>query len=65
MSLLKVIVQAIRERRLPSLGWASGGVIRSGCPRCGEPIVLSKVEAGRPAFRCPACGEGGAWKAGP
>ena len=64
MSFLKVILQAIRERRLPMLGWASGDVIRSKCPRCGKPIMLAKVEAGKPAFKCPACGEEGTWKAG-
>lgn len=61
MTLWKVITQAVRERRLPMFGWSSGDFIRAKCPGCGKPILLSKVEPGEPAFRCPACGEEGAW----
>lgn len=62
MSLLKVFLQAIRERRLPMLAWSRGDAIRSKCPRCRAAITLSEVAPGEQAFQCPACGEQGTWK---
>ena len=63
MSLLKVIVQAIRERRLPMFAWSRDGTITAKCPRCRAPIALSKMAAEGQAFKCPACGEEATWKA--
>ena len=63
MSLLKVIMQAIREWRLPMFGLSRNGVALSRCPRCRAPITLTKVVAGEPAFRCASCGEEAMWKA--
>jgi hypothetical protein len=63
MSLFRVILRAIRERRLPMLAWSRGDNIRSRCPQCRAPVVLSEVREGERAFTCPACGVAGTWKA--
>ena len=46
MSLIRVILQAIRERRLLMFAWSRNDTIHSNCPRCRAPIMLAKVEAG-------------------
>jgi predicted RNA-binding Zn-ribbon protein involved in translation (DUF1610 family) len=63
MSALKVLLQAIREWRLPMIAWSRHDEMRSRCPRCGESITLSLVAVGKRAFKCPVCGEVGTWKA--
>jgi hypothetical protein len=63
MSLIRVILQAIRERRLPMFGWSRNGTLHSSCPRCRAPIMMSKIEAGKQAFTCSSCGESAVWKA--
>jgi predicted RNA-binding Zn-ribbon protein involved in translation (DUF1610 family) len=63
MSLLKVILQAIRERRLPMIAWSGAEGTSSRCSRCRAPITLTRVAEGKQAFRCPSCGEEGVWKA--
>jgi endogenous inhibitor of DNA gyrase (YacG/DUF329 family) len=63
MTLLKVIMQAIRERKLPMFGWSWGDTISAKCPQCHAAILLSKIEAGRQSFKCPACGEAATWVA--
>jgi hypothetical protein len=61
MRLFRVILQAIRDRRLPMFAWA-GDRIRSTCPRCRAVVTLSTIATGKRAFKCPACGEEGTWK---
>jgi hypothetical protein len=63
MSLLKVFLQAIRERKLPMFAWLRGRTIQSRCPRCRAPITLSRQVTEGQAFMCQACGESGVWKA--
>ncbi len=63
MSLFKVLLQAIRERKLPMFAWSRGGSISSRCPRCRAPIALTEVAAGKHAFKCVSCGEEATWRA--
>jgi hypothetical protein len=61
MSFLKVLLQTIRERKLPMFAWSRGGAIHSRCPRCSAAIKLSAISSGAQAFQCQACGEEGTW----
>ena len=63
MSLLKVLLEAIRERKFPMIAWSGVDGISSRCPRCRASITLTKVAEGKQALKCPSCGEEATWKA--
>jgi hypothetical protein len=62
MNLLTVLIDAIKQRKLPMIVLSRDGLSASSkCPRCKAPVNLSFGAAGEHAFECASCGERGVW----
>lgn len=62
-TLIRLLIDAIRTRRLPTIVWTDDG--RSAilkCPRCKKLVELRMGANGERAFECSACGESGVWR---